>query len=128
MDEREAYARPARFPADEWRARTELAAAYRVFDRLGWTELIYNHLSLRVPGPEAHFLINPFGLHYSEVCASNLVKVDLEGRVVGHSDWPINPAGFTFHGAIHAALPEVHCVMHLHTTATQAGMKTRSRP
>jgi ribulose-5-phosphate 4-epimerase/fuculose-1-phosphate aldolase len=100
--------------------RVELAAAYRIFDRLGWTELIYNHISLRVPGPEAHFLINPFGLHYSEVCASNLVKVDLDGKVVGHSDWPINPAGFTFHGAIHAALPEAHCVMHLHTTAAQA--------
>jgi ribulose-5-phosphate 4-epimerase/fuculose-1-phosphate aldolase len=114
------YARPARFGADEWRARVELAAAYRIFDRLGWTELIYNHISLRVPGPEAHFLINPFGLHYSEVCASNLVKVDLDGKVVGHSDWPINPAGFTFHGAIHAALPEAHCVMHLHTTAAQA--------
>jgi ribulose-5-phosphate 4-epimerase/fuculose-1-phosphate aldolase len=116
----EPYARPARFGADEWRARVELAAAYRIFDRLGWTELIYNHISLRVPGPEAHFLINPFGLHYSEVCASNLVKVDLDGKVVGHSDWPINPAGFTFHGAIHGALPEAHCVMHLHTTATQA--------
>jgi ribulose-5-phosphate 4-epimerase/fuculose-1-phosphate aldolase len=116
----EPYARPARFGADEWRARVELAAAYRIFDRLGWTELIYNHISLRVPGPEAHFLINPFGLHYSEVCASNLVKVDLDGKVVGHSDWPINPAGFTFHGAIHTALPEAHCVMHLHTTAAQA--------
>jgi len=116
----EPYARPARFGADEWRARVELAAAYRIFDRLGWTELIYNHISLRVPGPEAHFLINPFGLHYSEVCASNLVKVDLDGKVVGHSDWSINPAGFTFHGAIHGALPEAHCVMHLHTTATQA--------
>jgi ribulose-5-phosphate 4-epimerase/fuculose-1-phosphate aldolase len=116
----EPYARPARFGADEWRARVELAAAYRIFDRLGWTELIYNHISLRVPGPEAHFLINPFGLHYSEVCASNLVKVDLDGKVVGHSDWPINPAGFTFHGAIHAALPDAHCVMHLHTTAAQA--------
>jgi ribulose-5-phosphate 4-epimerase/fuculose-1-phosphate aldolase len=116
----EPYTRPARFGADEWRARVELAAAYRIFDRLGWTELIYNHISLRVPGPEAHFLINPFGLHYSEVCASNLVKVDLDGKVVGHSDWPINPAGFTFHGAIHAALPDAHCVMHLHTTAAQA--------
>jgi ribulose-5-phosphate 4-epimerase/fuculose-1-phosphate aldolase len=116
----EPYARPARFGAAEWQARVELAAAYRIFDRLGWTELIYNHISLRVPGPEAHFLINPFGLHYSEVCASNLVKVDLDGKVVGHSDWSINPAGFTFHGAIHGALLEAHCVMHLHTTATQA--------
>jgi ribulose-5-phosphate 4-epimerase/fuculose-1-phosphate aldolase len=121
MDDRFApYARPARFSPEEWSARVELAAAYRIFDRLGWTELIYNHLSLRVPGPEAHFLINPFGLHYSEVCASNLVKVDLDGKPVAPSDWPINPAGFTFHGAIHAAMPDAHCVMHVHTTATQA--------
>ncbi|MEO6033442.1 MAG: class II aldolase/adducin family protein [Burkholderiaceae bacterium] len=114
------YPRPARFAAEEWDARVQLAAAYRIFDHLGWTELIYNHISLRVPGEDAHYLINPFGLHYSEVCASNLVKVDLEGRIVGHSDWPINPAGITFHGAIHATLPEAHCVMHVHTTATQA--------
>lgn len=114
------FTRPARFGADEWAARVQLAAAYRMFDRLGWSELIYNHLSLRVPGEDGHFLINPFGLHYSEVTASNLVKVDVQGRVVGHSDWPINPAGFTFHGAIHATLPEAHCVMHVHTTATMA--------
>jgi ribulose-5-phosphate 4-epimerase/fuculose-1-phosphate aldolase len=114
------YPRPARFSAEEWDARVQLAAAYRIFDHLGWTELIYNHISLRVPGEDDHYLINPFGLHYSEVCASNLVKVDLEGRIIGHSDWPINPAGITFHGAIHATLPEAHCVMHLHTTATQA--------
>ena len=114
------FPRPARFGADEWQARVQLAAAYRIFVHLGWTELIYNHISLRVPGEASHYLINPFGLHYSEVCASNLVKVDLDGAVVGHSDWPINPAGITFHGAIHAALPDAHCVMHLHTTATQA--------
>ena len=116
----EAYVRPARIGADEWAARTQLAAAYRIFDHLGWTELIYNHISLRVPGEADHYLINPFGLHYSEVCASNLVKVDLAGHVVGHSDWPINPAGITFHGAIHATVADAHCVMHLHTTATQA--------
>ncbi|MEO5843379.1 MAG: class II aldolase/adducin family protein [Caldimonas sp.] len=115
-----AFVRPARFSPEEWHARVQLAAAYRIFDRLGWTELIYNHISLRVPGEDGHYLINPFGLHYSEVCASNLVKVDLAGRIVGHADWPINPAGTTFHGAIHATLPEAHCVMHLHTTATQA--------
>ena len=112
--------RPARFGAEEWEARVQLAATYRIFDHLGWTELIYNHISLRVPGEAGHYLINPFGLHYSEVCASNLVKVDLAGNVVGHSDWPINPAGITFHGAIHQTLPDAHCVMHLHTTATQA--------
>jgi len=115
-----AYVRPARFSAAEWEARVQLAAAYRIFDHLGWTELIYNHISLRVPGEVSHYLINPFGLHYSEVCASNLVKVDLDGNIVGHADWPINPAGITFHGAIHATLADAHCVMHLHTTATQA--------
>ena len=115
-----AFSRPERFSPAEWEARVQLAATYRIFDHLGWTELIYNHISLRVPGPEAHFLINPFGLHYSEVRASNLVKVDLGGQIIGHSDWPINPAGFTFHGAIHAALPNAHCVMHVHTTATMA--------
>ena len=91
-----AFVRPARFSAAEWEARVQLAAAYRIFDHLGWTELIYNHISLRVPGAEPHFLINPFGLHYSEVRASNLVKVDVKGNIIGHSDWPINPAGFTF--------------------------------
>jgi len=115
-----AFIRPPRFSAAEWDARVQLAAAYRIFDHLGWTELIYNHISLRVPGEDSHYLINPFGLHYSEVSASNLVKVDLGGNIVGHSDWPINPAGITFHGAIHATLPDAHCVMHLHTTATQA--------
>jgi ribulose-5-phosphate 4-epimerase/fuculose-1-phosphate aldolase len=114
------YPRPPRFSAEEWQARVQLAAAYRIFDRLGWTELIYNHLSLRVPGEPGHFLVNPFGLHYSEVCASNLVKVDGQGHIVGASDWPINPAGFTFHGAIHQHLPDAHCVMHMHTTPTMA--------
>jgi ribulose-5-phosphate 4-epimerase/fuculose-1-phosphate aldolase len=114
------YPRPQRIASDEWEARIELAATYRIFDYLGWTELIYNHISLRVPGEDGHYLINPFGLHYSEVTASNLVKVDLAGNIVGPSDWPINPAGITFHGAIHATLPDAHCVMHLHTTATQA--------
>lgn len=116
----DASARPGRFGAEEWEARVQLAAAYRIFDHLGWSELIYNHISLRVPGEPGHFLINPFGLHYREVCASNLVKVDVRGNIVGHSDWPINPAGFTFHGAIHETLPAAHCVMHLHTTPTMA--------
>jgi ribulose-5-phosphate 4-epimerase/fuculose-1-phosphate aldolase len=116
----DAFTCPSRFKPDEWEARVRLAAAYRIFHHLGWSELIYNHISLRVPGEDGHFLINPFGLHYSEVCASNLVKVDVDGNTVGHSDWPINPAGFTFHGAIHQALPDAHCVMHVHTTPTMA--------
>lgn len=114
------FLRPARFDEAEWAARVQLAACYRMFAHLGWAELIYNHISLRVPGPHACFLINPFGLHYTEVTASNLVKVDEDGNTVGHSDWPINPAGFTFHGAIHATLPDAHCVMHVHTTPTLA--------
>ncbi len=116
----DAYRRPATCSEAEWAARVELAAAYRIVHRMGWSELIYNHLSLRVPGTDGQFLINPFGLHYAEVCASNLVKVDVRGQVIGASDWPVNPAGFTFHGAIHDALPDVHCVMHVHTTATMA--------
>lgn len=97
--------------------RRDLAACYRIFDHLGWVELIYNHITAKVPGPEHHFLINPFGLMYREVTASNLVKVDLQGRIVGPSQYPINPAGFVIHSAIHAALPEAQCVMHTHTTA-----------
>ena len=84
---------------------------------LGWTEMIYNHISVRIPGPQPNFLINPFGLHYTEVCASNLVRIDLQGRVVGRSDWPVNPAGFTLHAALHGGVPDAHCVMHTHTTA-----------
>jgi ribulose-5-phosphate 4-epimerase/fuculose-1-phosphate aldolase len=118
LDDR--YPRPGHVAASEWAARVKLAAAYRIFDRLGWSELIFNHISLRVPGEPGHFLLNPFGLHYSEVCASNLVKVDVRGNVVGDSAWPINPAGFTFHGAIHESLPDAHCVMHVHTTPTMA--------
>jgi ribulose-5-phosphate 4-epimerase/fuculose-1-phosphate aldolase len=106
--------------AEERALRVQLAAAYRIFALLGWTELIYNHITLRVPGPERHFLINPFGLHYSEVTASNLVKIDLEGKPVVPTRWPVNPAGFTVHAAIHAGIAGAHCVMHTHTTAGMA--------
>ncbi|OYU92407.1 MAG: class II aldolase [Burkholderiales bacterium PBB5] len=116
----ERYPRPAHIAPAEWAARVQLAACYRVFAHLHWEELVFNHISLRVPGEDGHFLINPFGLHYTEVCASNLVKVDVRGHIVGASDWPINPAGFTFHGAIHETLPDAHCVMHIHTTPTMA--------
>jgi ribulose-5-phosphate 4-epimerase/fuculose-1-phosphate aldolase len=106
---------------DEWKARVELAAAYRVFDMLGWAEMIYNHITVRVPGSvsgdEKQFLINPFGLHYSEVTASNLLKIDVHGnKLDADNPWPVNPAGFTIHAAIHEAVPEAHCVMHTHTT------------
>jgi ribulose-5-phosphate 4-epimerase/fuculose-1-phosphate aldolase len=108
------------FTAEERALRVELAACYRLFDYLGWTEMIFNHITARVPGPERHFLINPFGLHYSEVTASNLVKIDLDGRIVGHSDYPVNPAGFVIHSALHAAVPRAHCIMHTHTTSGMA--------
>ena len=106
---------------DERQARIELASCYRVFAMLGWTEMIYNHITVRladsVTQGEKQFLINPFGLHYSEVTASNLVKIDLQGRVLDGSRHAVNPAGFTVHSAIHDALADAHCVMHTHTTA-----------
>src|ERR671919_847905 len=100
----------------ERNARVELAAAYRIFDMLGWVEMIFNHITVRVPGPEVRFLINPFGLHYREVRASNLVLIDIEGNPVRETTWPVNRAGFVIHSAIHAAIPHAHCVMHTHTT------------
>jgi len=115
-----AFPRPQQFSEHEWAARVQLAAAYRIFNHLGWTELIYNHISVRVPGPETQFLINPFGLHYSEVTASNLLKIDLQGNIIGRADYPFNPAGFTPHATIHGAIPSAHCVMHTHTTAGMA--------
>jgi ribulose-5-phosphate 4-epimerase/fuculose-1-phosphate aldolase len=106
---------------EEWKARVELAAAYRVFDMLGWAEMIYNHITVRLPdsvtGGDKQFLINPFGLHYSEVTASNLLKIDVQGnKLDAHNPWPVNPAGFTIHAAIHENVPTAHCVMHTHTT------------
>ena len=111
----------SRFHEDEWKARVELAACYRVFAMLGWVEMIYNHITVRLPdsvtGGEKHFLINPFGLHYNEVTASNLMKIDLAGKVLDGSPYPVNPAGFTVHAAIHEGVADAHCIMHTHTTA-----------
>ena len=114
-------ARTPNMHPDEWKVRVELAAAYRIFDMLGWTEMIYNHITVRLPDSvtrgEKQFLINPFGLHYSEVTASNLLKIDVQGnKLDAHNPWPVNPAGFTVHAAIHEAMPDAHCVMHTHTT------------
>ena len=104
--------------ADEWTARLQLAACYRIFAMLGWTEMIYNHITLRLPdsvtGGAKHFLINPFGLHYSEVTASNLVKVDLQGQIQGPSTHGINPAGFVLHSTIHQGIDGAHAIMHTH--------------
>lgn len=104
----------------EWHARVQLAACYRIFDHLGWTEMIFNHVTLRVPGAGKHFLISPFGLHYREVCASNLVLIDIDGNPLRESEWPVNLAGFTTHSAIHGAIDNAHCVMHTHTTTGMA--------
>jgi len=104
----------------ERRLRAQLAAAYRIADHLGWSELIYTHISLRLPGPEHHFLINPYGLRFDEVTASNLVKIDLEGNAVGEQPYGANKAGFVIHGAIHAARDDAQCVFHTHTLAGMA--------
>ncbi|MGV3458041.1 class II aldolase/adducin family protein [Sphingomonas sp.] len=104
----------------EWEARQQLAAAYRVFDHLGWSEMIYNHITLKVPGEDHAFLINPFGLHFSEVKASNLVKIDIDGNKLDDSPYPVNRAGFVQHAVFHRNLPDVHCIMHTHTTAGMA--------
>ncbi|MFC4294050.1 class II aldolase/adducin family protein [Novosphingobium tardum] len=104
----------------EWAARQDLAACYRIFDALGWSESIYNHISLKVPGEDDAFLINPYGLMYSEVCASNLVKIDIDGNNLDGSPYPVNKAGFTQHAYFHRHLPNAHAICHVHTTATMA--------
>src|ERR1700704_457344 len=104
----------------ERKARIELAACYRIFDMVGWVEMIFNHITVRVPGPEVRFLINPFGLHYREVTASSLVLIDGDGNPVRETPWPVNRAGFVIHSAIHSSIPDAHCVMHTHTTSGMA--------
>lgn len=99
----------------EWEARVNLAAAYRLVALFGWDDLVYTHLSLRVPGAEDQFLINPYGLFFEEITASSLIKVDHHGRPLQDTPHPVNPAGFVIHSTVHAARPEVACVMHTHT-------------
>src|SRR5689334_21240138 len=104
----------------EWQARIDLAACYRLAALAGWDDLIYTHISARVPGPEHHFLINPFGLSFDEITASRLVKIDLDGTIIGDTPHGVNKAGFVIHSAIHEARPDLTCVMHLHTEAGMA--------
>jgi ribulose-5-phosphate 4-epimerase/fuculose-1-phosphate aldolase len=101
--------------AVEWELRVNVAAAYRLVALFGWDDLVFTHISARVPGPERQFLINPYGMMFDEITASSLVKIDLEGRKVTESPYEINPAGFTIHGCIHAAREDAHCVMHVHS-------------
>lgn len=109
-----------RVSAEEWQARVDLAAVYRLVALYGWDDMIFTHISHRVPGPEHHFLINPYGMLFDEITASSLVKVDLEGQIVSPSDYFVNAAGFTIHSAIHAAREDAICVIHLHTDAGTA--------
>jgi ribulose-5-phosphate 4-epimerase/fuculose-1-phosphate aldolase len=100
---------------DEWQARVDLAAAYRLVALFGWDDLVFTHISARVPGEPEHFLINPYGLFFEEITASSLIKVDHAGRPLSDSPFPVNPAGFVIHSAIHAARHSVNCVLHTHT-------------
>ena len=101
--------------SEEWQARVDLAAAYRLVAHYGWDDLVFTHISARVPGPEHHFLINPYGMMFEEITASSLLKVDLDGNIVMATSYQINPAGFTIHSAVHAAREDALCVIHLHT-------------
>ncbi len=101
----------------EWDLRVQLAACYRLVAHYGWTDLVFTHISARVPGPEHHFLINPYGLMFDEITASSLVKVDDQCHKVIDSPFPVNPAGFVIHSCIHEARPDVGCVLHTHTRA-----------
>jgi ribulose-5-phosphate 4-epimerase/fuculose-1-phosphate aldolase len=107
-------------PEEEWKIRVDLAAAYRLVAYYGWDDLVFTHLSARLPGPDHHFLLNPYNLMFEEVTASSLVKVDMEGRPVDPTPFITNPAGFTIHSAIHMARPDAQAVIHLHTPHGQA--------
>src|SRR6186713_3012542 len=101
--------------ADEWAIRTDLAAAYRAVALCGWDDLVFTHISARVPGPDHHFLINPYGMLFEEITASSLVKVDINGNIMMETPYPISPAGFVIHSAIHAAREDAKCVLHIHS-------------
>ena len=100
---------------EEWQLRVDLAACYRLVAAYGWSDLVFTHVSARIPGPEHHFLINPYGLMFDEITASSLVKVDQDCQKLSDSPFPVNPAGFTIHSAVHAAREDAGCVLHTHT-------------
>lgn len=108
---------PRGMSAAEWEARCELAAAFRIAASLGWTDMLGTHFSLRVPGTEDEFLINPYGLLFDEITASSLIRVDNEGNKLSESPYEVNRAGFVIHSAVHMGAPGAHCVMHCHTSA-----------
>ncbi|MGA1206839.1 MAG: class II aldolase/adducin family protein [Litorivicinaceae bacterium] len=112
-------ATPKGMSDQEWQARLQLAACYRLVDVYGWTSVVYNHITLRIPGTE-HLLINPFGMRYDEIRASDLIVIDIDGNPVSSSDWPVNQAGYVIHSTIHKARPDLHCVLHTHEPYSQA--------
>jgi len=105
---------------EEWAVRVDLAAAYRLVSRYGWEDLVFTHITVRVPGADDQFLINPYGMFFDEITASSLVKVDLDGKQLDEQPFPVNRAGFVIHSAIHMGKPDVACVMHTHTWAGMA--------
>lgn len=107
----------SRVSAEEWRLRVDLAAAYRLLALYRWDDLVFTHISARIPGSGHHFLINPYGAMFEEITASSLVKIDLDGNPVMDSPFSVNPAGFVIHSAIHAAREDAQCVLHTHTAA-----------
>ncbi|PVY31476.1 class II aldolase/adducin family protein [Williamsia muralis] len=104
-------------PAEELELRRQLAAVYRLIAHFRMTDLIFTHISVRLPGPDEHFLINPYGLLFEEITASNLVRIDVDGQLIEPVGPPVNPAGFVIHSAIHRSRPDAHCVLHTHTVA-----------
>ena len=108
-------AHAAAISAEEAAIRVDLAACYRLVALYGWDDLIFTHISARIPGPDHHFLINPYGMMFEEITAASLVKIDMQGKPVGTSAFPVNPAGFTIHSAVHEVREDAGCVMHLHT-------------
>lgn len=104
-----------RVSPEEWQTRVDLAACYRLAADFGWSDLVFTHITARVPGTEDQFLINPYGMMFDEITASSLVKIDLQGNKIEESAFPVNPAGFTIHSAVHAVRHDAHCVMHVHS-------------
>jgi ribulose-5-phosphate 4-epimerase/fuculose-1-phosphate aldolase len=111
-----AFTQPAHISNEEWALRVKLAQCYHLVDWFGWSEAIFNHISARLPGPAHHYLVNPFGLNYTEVTPANLLKVDLHGNKLEASEHVGNPAGFALHSAVHGARDDIQCLIHTHTT------------
>jgi ribulose-5-phosphate 4-epimerase/fuculose-1-phosphate aldolase len=127
-EEMSVQVQPLKAPSSaEAAIRVDLAACYRLVALYGWDDLIFTHISARIPGPDHHFLINPHGMMFEEITASSLVKVDMTGKSIGESAYPVNPAGFTIHSAVHEVREDAGCVMHLHTADGTAVSSSKER-